>query len=81
MAKVYLSQRTKDAAMIRENMVLLQGSLSDADMCMKIGARSPQTWRSRKKNPETLTLGEIKTLCAKFHVDPVAFMTKPLSVA
>lgn len=81
MAKVYFNQRTKDEDMMRKNMVLLQGGLSDAEMCIKIGAKSPQTWRSRKKNPETLTVGELKNLCAKFHVDPVAFMTKPLGIA
>lgn len=78
MAKVFLSQRSKDADMIRTNIALIQGGRSDEEMSTIIGAKSPQTWRSRKKNPETLTIGEIKSLCAKCKVDYVAFLSKPL---
>ncbi len=80
MPKVYLSQRAKDAEMVRENMLLVQGARTDEEMSMKIGAKSPQTWRSRKKNPEKLTLGEIMRLCEKCHVDYVAFVSKHLQL-
>ena len=80
MPKVFLSKRDKDADMLRRNLNLMQGSRSDLAMSNIIGAKAAQTWRSRVQDPYKLTLLEVVKLCEKNHVDPAAFLTKPLGI-
>lgn len=74
MPKLKRTDAQKDRERMRRNLKILQtleNKTSD-DMGLIIN-KSHGTWNNRLKNPDSLTWGEIRTLCTRFNVDIAVF--------
>ena len=52
---------------------------NNATMGKLIGV-SGTTFGKRKKDPETLTLAEVRLMCKYFHINPADFVSKELGI-
>lgn len=75
MPKVVLSKYVEDRRLVLANLLFLKGARTNADMAKIIGVKSHNTYRSREKDIDTLTLGEIKELCRYYKIDVGSFLT------
>lgn len=80
MPKVSLTEHQKEVDRLRSNLEKVQGRHSNEEMGKLIG-RSGVTYASRLKDPETLTMREIRMICSYFKVDRAKFMTEHLSIS
>ena len=60
---MYLTESDRQNAVLKKNLKLLQGGRSAGEMALIIGAKSENTWYSRLRRPDTLTIRELKMLC------------------
>lgn len=75
MPKLKPTEAQKDRERMRRNLRLLQQltANSTSEDMGKLINRSHTTWDNRIRNPDSLTWGEIRTLCTKFKVDTAKF--------
>lgn len=74
MAKTKLTDRQSEAAILRRNLECIQGRRTNEEMGRLIG-KSGVTYAARLRDPETLTIREIKMLCSYFRIDTAKFIT------
>ena len=64
---------------MRQNIRMIQGRLTDIEMA-KILKKSAQTYKSRSKDPYSMNLYEVCTLCSKLHISVDDFLMKELKI-
>lgn len=79
MPRVYLTELQKEQERLRNNLKLLQGGRSNAEMGKIIGACA-NTYANRLKNPDELTFHEVYCLCRKFRISVGRFYETELKV-
>lgn len=74
MPKLKQTEAQKDRERMRRNLRVIQSmnGLTSEDAGKIIG-KSRSTWDNRLKNPDSLTLEEVRTLCTKFGIDRARF--------
>lgn len=78
MPKIYLTESQKENDLIKQNLTLLQGRLTCAQMGKIIGV-SKSTYLNRLKSPTQLTIQEVNKLCKHFHISVTSFLTERLT--
>lgn len=63
---------------LRRNIEALQGRRTDEEMAFKIRVKTPQTWRTRKQNPETFTMREFLMLCRAYKKEPSELLERDI---
>lgn len=79
MPKVTLTEHDAEVKRLRHNLEVLQGGMSNAEMGKIIG-RSDVTYAARLRDPETLTVRELRMICNYFRVDRAKFAVGVLEI-
>lgn len=79
MPKVLITESQKASDRLRNNLMLLKGARSNAEMSKIIG-KSAATFGNRLKNPEQLTYEEARLLCTRFKVSIAEFSSAELRI-
>lgn len=69
-----LTDAQKEADRLRSNMEAVQRKRTNSEMSLIIGRSSPTTWGKRLKDPENMTLREVRLLCKYLKVDRGKFV-------
>ena len=72
MPKVTLTEAQKEKERLQRNIELIQGKKSDEFMGKIIG-KTGQTFGNRKRDPESLTLAEVRLICRYLKIDRADF--------
>ncbi len=75
-----LTEHEAEVQRLRRNLKLVQGSMTNEEMGRLIG-RSDVTYAARLRDPETLTMREMRMICNYFKVDRAKFMTEELRIS
>lgn len=75
-----LTEHEAEVRRLKNNLLKLQGRRTNEEMGKLIG-RSGVTYAARLRDPETLTMREIRMICNYFKVDRAKFMTEELTIA
>lgn len=73
MPKVTLTEAQKEKERLQRNIELIQGKRSDEFMGKIIG-KTGQTFGNRKRDPESLTLAEVRLICRYLKIDRADFV-------
>lgn len=79
MPRVTLTESTAERERLKANLKLIQGGRSSSEIAKVIGV-SQTTFYNRLKDPESLTLKEVRLLCKKFKIDRARFVADLLSI-
>lgn len=79
MPRVTLTESTAERERLKANLKLIQGGRSSSELAKVIGV-SQTTFYNRLKDPESLTLKEVRLLCKKFKIDRARFVADLLSI-
>lgn len=79
MPKVTLIESTAERERLKANLKLIQGVRSSSEIAKVIGV-SQTTFYNRLKDPESLTLKEVRLLCKRFKIDRARFVVDLLSI-
>lgn len=79
MPKVTLTESQRQCERLRNNLTVMQCRRTSTEMGKIIG-RNKGTYLSRYKDPESLTLREVRLLCNKLGVDIAKFVTGEIGV-
>ena len=79
MPKVFLTEREKDLARLRENLRILECGRSSREMSSILGM-SKTTYNERRRSPESFTYLEIYKLCKSANIDIKDFCGGRLTV-
>lgn len=74
-----LTEHEAEVIRLRGNLEKLQGRRTNEEMGRLIG-RSGVTYAARIRDPETLTMREIRMICNYFKIDRAKFMTQELMI-
>ena len=74
MPKVVLTEHQREVERLRSNLEKVQGKRTNYEMGKLIG-RSGVTYAARLRDPEMLTLREVRMICDYFRIDRAKFMT------
>lgn len=74
MPKLKQTEAQKDRERMRRNLRVIQSLKGmTSEQAGKVINKSHGTWLNRLENPDSLTWGEIRTLCTKFDIDIARF--------
>ena len=79
MPRVTLTESTAERERLKANLKLIQGGRSSSEIAEVIGV-SQTTFYNRLKDPESLTLKEVRLLCKRFKIDRARFVADLLSI-
>lgn len=79
MPRVTLTESTAERERLKANLKLIQGGRSSSEIAKVIGG-SQSTYYNRLKDPESLTLREVRMLCKKYKIDRARFITDLLTI-
>lgn len=79
MPKIILTEAQAEKHRLQANLRLIQGQRKNADMA-KIINTSEGTFYNRKRDPESLTLREVRALCKYFKIDRGRFVKELLEI-
>lgn len=75
-----LTEHEAEVRRLKSNLLKIQGRHSN-DVMGKIIGRSGVTYAARLRDPETLTMREIRMICNHFKIDRAKFMIEELIIS